>query len=221
MRIKQFAVIGLGRFGSSVAESLSALGHEVLGIDSNPHLVEEHQEGLTHVVQADCTEEDAMRSLGLRNFDTVVVAIGHNIQASILITVLLKELGVGNVIVKASSDLHGKVLAKVGADRVIYPEREMGSRVAHNLISESVLDYIELSPEFRILEIHATEAMTGKSLRQLEFRARYGVTVMAIKRGEKIIVTPMADDVITAEDVIVVLGELDGLRQLEHELQGG
>lgn len=218
MKIRQFGVIGLGRFGSSVARTLAALGHEVLGIDVDEELVEEHQEFLTHVVQADCTDEDAMRRIGLRNMDTAIVAIGHDIQASILVTVLLKEIGVQTVIAKALSELHGKVLAKVGADRVIYPEREMGARVAHNLVEENVMDYIELGPEVRILEMAASEAMVGKTLRSLEFRARYGVTVMAIKSGEQMNVTPMADDIIQEGDVLVVLGENDGLRLLGQGL---
>jgi trk system potassium uptake protein len=213
--MKQFAVIGLGRFGSAVAQTLAALGHEVMGVDRDPVPVEEHQEILTHVLQADCTEEETVRSLGLRNFDAVVVAIGHDIQASILITVLLKELGVRNVVAKAAGDLHGKVLSKVGADRVIYPEREMGSRIAHNLIADSVVDYIELSPEIRIVELQATEEMIGKTLRQLEFRARYGITVMAIKTGERINATPMSEDVIREGDILVVIGENTGLLQME------
>lgn len=221
MSKKQVAVIGLGRFGSSVATTLSSLGHEVLGVDHTPQLVDEYQDQLTHAVQADCTDEETMRSLGLRNFDSVVVAIGHDMQASILVVLLLKEMGVANVIAKAYSELHGRVLSKVGADRVIYPEREMGARVAHNLVADNVLDYIELSPEFTILEFQATGSMLGKTLRQLEFRARFGVTVMAIKQGEKINVTPMADDRLREGDVLVVLGENEGLRRMEHEMQEG
>lgn len=219
MSKKQVAVIGLGRFGSSVAGTLHALGHDVLGIDSNPELVEIHATEVTHALAADCTDEESLRALGLRNFDTVVVAIGHDVQASILATVLLKEIGVPKVIVKAASDLHGRTLTKVGADKVISPERDMGARVAHSLVTGSMVDYIELSPEYTIMELAAPESLHGMSIRDLNLRARFGINVLAVKSGGEINAAPHASDTINPGDILVLLGSNDGVRRLERKLQ--
>lgn len=187
----------------------------MLAIDNDEKKVREMSAAATHVVCADAADEEAMRALGLRNFDVAVVSIGQDIEVSVIATLILKELGVRYVVAKAQNDLHGKILSKVGADRVIFPERDMGARVAHNLISSSVLDYIELSPEYSIIEIVATAEMVDNNLRQLEFRQKYGVNVLAIKRGDKIIVPPQADDRIAANDVIVVVGRNESIRRLE------
>jgi trk system potassium uptake protein TrkA len=219
MSKKQIAVLGLGRFGSSVARTLQALGHEVLGVDADPDLVEMLSHELTHTTVCDCTDEDALRALGLRNFDCAVVAIGHDVQASILATVLVKEIGVPLVVAKAANDLHGRTLAKVGADKVVYPERDMGARVAHSLLTGSVTDFIELSPEYTIVEMAAPPKMVGKTLRELNLRARFGINVMAIKSGEQINAAPLATDVINAGDVLVLLGSNDCVRRLERMLQ--
>jgi trk system potassium uptake protein TrkA len=216
---KQIAVLGLGRFGASVARTLRSLGHEVLGIDENENLVEMLSGELTHAVCCDCTDEDALRSLGLRNFDCAVVAIGHNMQASIMATVILKELGVPQVIVKAFDDLHGRTLAKVGADKVVYPERDMGARVAHSLLTGSTTDLIELTPDYTILELTAPERLVGRTLRELNLRARLGINVMALKSGEQINPAPRATDTVREGDVLVLLGTADGLRRLERMLQ--
>lgn len=219
MNRKQIVVLGLGRFGSSVARTLQDLGHEVLGVDADPDLVEIQSNSLTHAVVADCTDEAALRSLGLRNFDAAVVAIGHDVQASILATVLVKEIGVPLVVTKAAGDLHGRTLAKVGADKVVYPERDMGARVAHSLLTGSVTDYIELSPEYTIMEMAAPAKMVGKTLRDLNLRARFGINVMAVKKGEEINAAPLATDVVDEGDVLVMLGSNDGVRRLERMLQ--
>ena len=166
MKKKQFAVIGMGRFGSSVAKTLYNLGYDVLAIDHDESRTDEVVEMVTHAVTADSTDEDALRSLGLRNFDVVVVAIGQDIQASILTTLILKEMGVGMIVVKAQNELHGKVLAKIGADKVIYPERDMGARVAHHLISPNILDHIELSNDYSIVDLEAGPGLVGKNLRR-------------------------------------------------------
>lgn len=219
MNTKQIAVFGLGRFGSAVAKTLHNLGHEVLGIDTDAELVDLFSTDLTATVSCDCTDEDALRSLGLRNFDVAVVAIGHDVQASILATVLLKEIGVPMVVAKAANDLHGRTLAKVGADKVVYPERDMGARVAHSLLTGTVTDYIELSPEYTIMELAAPVKLTGKTLRDLNLRARFGINVMAVKSGEQINAAPLATDVVQQGDVLVLLGHNDGVRQLERMLQ--
>lgn len=212
---KQFAVIGMGRFGSSVAKTLSDLDFEVLAIDSSEQRTQEVSSFVTHVVQADSTDEDAIRALGLRNFDVVIVAIGQDIQASILTTIIVKEIGVPKVVVKAQNELHGKVLRKVGADKVIYPERDMGMRVAHHLISSNIIDYIELSEDYSLVEIQASGAMIGRNLRELDIRTKFGCNVMGIKTGEKMNIAPNAEDIIRDKDILVVVGKNTDLRSLE------
>lgn len=212
---KQFAVIGMGRFGASVAEALFNLGYEVLAIDQDESRIEAVLHQVTHAVQADCTDEEALRAIGIRNFDVVVVAIGQDIQSSILTSLILKDMGVKMLVVKAQTELHGKALAKIGVDKVIYPERDMGIRLAHHLISPNVLDYIELSNDHSIVEIHVTPKMVGQSLRELDIRARYGCNVMAIKRNERMNIAPHADDKIRADDVLVVIGSNENLRKFE------
>ncbi|KEQ23110.1 potassium channel family protein [Paenibacillus tyrfis] len=212
---KQFAVIGMGRFGSSIAKTLSNLGFEVLAIDSSEQRTQEVSNIVTHVVQADSTDEEALRALGLRNFDVVIVAIGQDIQASILTTIIVKEIGVPKVIVKAQNELHGKVLCKVGADKVIYPERDMGVRVAHHLISSNIIDYIELSEDYSIVEVQASGQMVGRNLRELDIRAKYGCNVMAIRTGDKMNIAPHAEDIIKQNDTLVVVGTNEDLKNFE------
>jgi trk system potassium uptake protein TrkA len=213
--VKQFVVIGLGRFGASVASSLAEAGYEVLGIDILDDRVRPLANVLTHVVQADATDEEVLRSLGIRNFDCCVVALSSNLQSSILVTMIAKELGVPMVVSKARDDQHGKVLAKIGADRIIFPERDMGLRLAHSLISGNILDLIELSPSHSVAEVVANDRMVGKSLRQLDLRAKFGVNVLAIKRGSNISISPRAEDVLNEGDVLVVIGHNDVIRKLE------
>ena len=212
---KQFAVIGLGRFGTSVAMTLQQLGHEVLAIDADEERVQKISDQVTHVVQADTTDENALKALGLRNFDAVVIAIGENVQANVATTLLVKEMGIPFIVAKARNALHGKMLEKIGADRVIYPERDMGQRVAHSLISSNVLDYIELSPNLSLVEVTAPGLFIGKSLLQSNMRAVYGVNVVAIKRQEKLIVPPQPIEIIQESDVLIVIGSTEGLQKLE------
>ena len=214
--MKQFAVIGLGRFGLSVARTLHSLGHQVLAVDSDEEHVRAALDHSTRAVVADATDESTIRSLGIRNFDVIVVGIGGDIQASIMTTLTLKELGAPYVVVKAQSELHGKVLCKIGADKVVFPERDMGFRVAHNLVSSNVLEYIELSPNVSMVEIVASDKMVGKELRQLDLRNRFHVNVIALKRGGQINITPKADDVITVDDVLVVVGDNEDLKRFER-----
>jgi trk system potassium uptake protein len=215
--MKQYAVIGLGRFGTSVAKTLYKAGYEVMAIDTNEDRVQEMMDEVTHAVQADAIEEDTLKELGIRNFDVAIVAIGHDIQSSILTTVMLKEVGVKYVVAKAQNELHGKVLSKVGADKVVYPERDMGIRVANNLVSSKLLDHIEISPEYSILEIAAPERLVGKTLIQTNLRAKFGVTVMAIKRGKEMIVSPKASELIQTDDILLAIGKVEKLANLEGE----
>lgn len=216
--MKQFVVIGLGRFGSSIARTLYNLGYDVLGIDNNEEIIQALADSITHAVQADATDENTLKALGVRNFDVGIVSIGQDIQASILVTLILKELGIKFVVAKAQSELHGKVLYKIGADRVVFPERDMGVRVAHNLVSSNILDYIELSPEFSIVEIAAIPEWFDKSLRELDMRVKHGLNVMAIKRNEEVIVSPKADDIILEGDILVVVGQNKDIEKLEKHV---
>ncbi|MCX7903875.1 MAG: TrkA family potassium uptake protein [Caloramator sp.] len=217
MKSKQFVVIGLGRFGSSVARTLYSLGNEVLAIDKDEETVQNISDFVTHAVQADATDESTIRSLGIRNFDVAVVTIGSDIQSSVMVTLLLKELGIKYVIAKAHNDLHAKVLYKIGADRVVFPERDMGVRVAHNLCTSNILDFIELSPDYNIIELTAIEEWYNKSLRELDMRNKYGFNVMAIKRDKEIDVSPGADDVIKPGDILVVISTNENIRKFENE----
>ncbi|WP_426451754.1 potassium channel family protein [Paenibacillus sp. S-38] len=216
MKRSQYAVIGLGRFGSSVAKELMKLGYEVLGIDKDEESVEEMADKLTHVVVADATDEEVLRSLGIRNFDCVVVSIGDDIQSSILTAILLKDIGVGTVVAKALSELHGKVLSKIGVDRIIYPERDMGIRVAHQLVSPNLLDYIELSKEYTIAELAVPRCLSGRSLKELDTRARYGCSVVAINKKDGVIIAPTATDTVEEKDIMVIIGTNQQIETFEN-----
>ncbi|MFE3975708.1 TrkA family potassium uptake protein [Peribacillus simplex] len=208
---RQYAVIGLGRFGTSVAHRLYSAGQEVLGIDISGERVENAELSVTHAVIADTTEEETLKSIGIRNFDCVIVAIGIDMQSSILTTLLLKELGVKKVIAKALNKNHGQVLKKVGADWVIYPERDMGERVANQLLSPNMLNYIELSKEYNIEEIIVPMSMKGKSLRELDLRAKYNISVIAIVSNGEIIIAPSPDQDIHEKDMLLVVGNKEDL----------
>ncbi|UOE92487.1 TrkA family potassium uptake protein [Alkalihalobacillus sp. LMS39] len=214
---KQFAVIGLGRFGSSVCKELFQLGHEVLAIDSNDDKVNAISKYATHAVIANGTDENALKSLGIRNFEHVVVAIGDNIQSSILCTLLLKELGIEQVWVKAQNYYHQRVLEKIGADRIVHPEKDMGIRVAQHLVSEKIIDYIDLSEEYSIVELIATDKVSDKTLIDLNVRAKYGCTILAIKRGEDVNVSPFPEDIILKNDILIVIGHKNDLKRFEEE----
>jgi trk system potassium uptake protein len=213
---KQYAVIGMGRFGSSVAESLHKLGFEVLAVDASEARIQAVSDSVTHAVQADSTDEDALKAIGIRNFDVVVVAIGQDVQASIMTTLILKEMNIPTIIVKAQNELQGKVLKKIGADKVIYPERDMGKRVAHQLLSPNILEYIELSEDYSIVEIQVTAVMMDRSLRELDIRAKYRCNVMGIKHGTHINIAPNADEKLNREDILVVVGQNSDLVRLEQ-----
>ncbi|HHY20831.1 MAG TPA: TrkA family potassium uptake protein [Bacilli bacterium] len=215
---KQFAVIGLGRFGGSICKELIRLGMEVLAIDIDENRVNEYKEIATHAAIADTTDEQALKSLGIGNFDFVIVAIGDNIQASILTTLILTELGANLIIVKAQNDYHEKVLNKIGANQVVHPERDIGVRIAHQIVSKNILDYLELSDEHSIVEMLAGKKMHDKTLVELNIRANFGCNVMAIKRGEEIIVSPRADERIKADDVLIVIGADKDIDRLEKQL---
>lgn len=217
MKSRQYAVIGLGRFGASVARTLHQLGYEVLAIDADEEVTQKFSDEVTQVVQADTTDENTLKALGIRNFDVVIVAIGDDIQANIVTTLLLKEMGVAFIVAKARNELHGKMLEKIGADRVVYPERDMGQRVAHNLISSNVLDYVELSSNLSLVEVKTPQSFVDKTLAQADLRARFGVNVVAMKRGDQIIVPPLPNEKIEAEDILIIVGGTEGIQALEEQ----
>lgn len=215
MKSKQFIVIGLGKFGQSVAKTLYQLGYDVLAVDDDEAIVQEISDQVTHAVQMDATDEYSLRTLGIRNFDVAVVSIGTNVQSSIMVTLNLKEAGVKKVIAKGNNEMHAKLLRKIGADRVILPEADMGVRVAHNLVSSNILDFIELSPDYSIVEISVPTQWIGKTIKDLDARAKYGINIMAIKSDLDINISPVATDVIGANNILVVIGSIEDLAKIE------
>lgn len=216
MKKMQYAVIGLGRFGSSLARELVKLGYEVLGIDKREANVDDMSDELTHAVLADWNDEEVFKSLGIRNFDCVVIAISEDIQASILAAILCKELGVKKVVAKAMSELHGRVLEKIGVDRVIFPERDMGIRVAHQLASPSMLDYIELSNNYTIAELSVSRKISGRTLKELSVKDRFGCSIIAINKHKEVIIAPSPEDTVLEQDVMVVIGSNQQIERFEN-----
>ena len=204
--MKSFVVIGMGRFGSSIAKELYKHGNEVMVIDENEELIQDIADDVTHAVVGDAADEAVLRSLGLRNFDVAIIAIGANLEASILVTVLLKEQGIKYILAKAQNELHGTILKKVGADRVILPEKDMAVRVANQLVQSNMLDYIALSTEYSIAEIKVPENWVGKTLKELDIRVHYGINIMAIKSDDGINISPRGEDILGEDDLIVVIG---------------
>ena len=225
--MRQFAVIGLGRFGASVAKALSEKGHQVLAIDISEPIVQDISDDVTQAVCLDATDEKALRTVGIENVDVAIVGIGTNLEASILITLNLKEIGIKEIVCKAVSGDHKKVLEKIGATKVIQPEKEMGARAANSLISSSVIEHIELSDESSMVELISPKEFIGKSLREIDVRAKFGVTVIAVKRKipsaskkeeEEIVnISPQAEDIIKKGDILVVLGLNENIDKLKKK----
>lgn len=213
--MKSYIVIGLGRFGAQVARELCKLGCEVLAMDISSELVNHVANDVTHAVTGDGQDKEVLRALGTGEFDCGIVAIGDDLAASVLVTMNLKELGVPQIICKASDETHRRVLQKLGADRVVVPEKEYGSRLARNLASHNVLDYIELSDEYGIVEVPAPDAWNGKNLKELNVRAKLGVNILAIRREGKINVSPAAEFAIHKGDILVVLGDSMALKKVQ------
>ena len=214
---KQFVIIGCGRFGQSVAKTLYDNGYEVLALDQDEEIIQEISEHVTHAIQVDGTDEAALQTIGIRNFDVAVVSIGSDKQASIMATLIAKEEGIETVVAKAQDNVHAKVLYKIGADRVIFPERDMGVRVANSLVTSNVLDYIELTKDCNVVEIEALKGWVGKSLRELKLSNKYGINVIAIKHKEGLNISPYADDIVKDGDILIFIGDDESLRKLEDE----
>jgi len=227
--MKQFVVIGLGRFGSSIARALSEKKFEVLAIDEDEDRVKEMEGVVSQAVVMDATDEKALKELGVADFDTAIVSMGETIEDSIMITLTLKEMGIKQVIVKAKSDLHSRILKKVGADRITFPEREMAEKLAESLASPKIFDFIELSKTHGIIEMVVPKKIVDNTLRDLQLRAKYKVSVIAIKRKvpysksdgstdfkEEIIIAPGPDDELISGDVLVLLGKNTDLEKIKR-----
>ena len=212
--MKQFIVLGLGRFGSAVATTLVELGHEVLGVDNDEERVDALKDKITQAVQADITEERVLKELGVKNFDAAIVSIATDLEASILVTMMLKEMGLKYIIAKAQNTLHGKVLEKIGVDKIVFPERDMGRRIARSLIIPNIKDYIELEPDYSVIEIETLPEFADKTLSELDLRNKYGINVLAIKRDNSFNISPQAKDVIKKDDFLIVIGETKKITEL-------
>lgn len=219
---QNFVIIGLGRFGGSICRTLVEFGQEVLAIDSDENRVNEYKNIATQAVLGNAQDENVLKSLGLRNFDYVIVAIGEDIQASILVTLMAKEMGVPKIVAKAQNDYHARVLEKVGADQVVHPERDMGIRLAHHLVSRNILDYIELSSDYTLAEIIVDNPkFFNKTLGELDFRKKYSLTVIGMKMPDnQMIVSPDATQMVSENNVLLVLGKNQDVDFLDQKMHG-
>jgi trk system potassium uptake protein len=220
MSKRLYAVIGLGRFGSAVVSTLTSLGQEVIGVDEDEDRVREVGELTSNALQIDATDLRALRQAGINDADVAIISIGENIEASLLVVMQVKELGVETIIAKAVTPLHGRILQKLGVSRVVFPEREMAERTARSLVIPNALDYIALSSDFSLVEVTTPPAFVDHTLRSLDLRARHGLMLVAIKRKidgeEQTLVAPAADEVLRAGDVLALLGRNEQLAKIEH-----
>ena len=212
--IKEYIVIGLGRFGNSVARQLEANGCKVLAIDRNERRISQIAEYVTLAMCLDVTNEDALMELGGRNFDGAVISIGHSLDASVLAAIWAKEQGIRQIIAKAYDDMQGKILTKLGVDEIVYPEKEMGVHLANNLAFNNLLDTTELTSDYSMADVGVLKSWVGKSLKELNLRKKYGVNVIAIKRGGALSINPSADDPTQKDDVFVPLGKNNTLKRI-------
>lgn len=205
--MRKFVIVGLGRFGYSLACNIAEKGFQVLAIDNNEEKVAKISQVIYNAVQADVSEKETLASLGVSEYDVAVASIGLNVQDNILATLFLKELGVPYVIAKAQDEQFGKVYSKIGADRVVYPERDMGQRVGQNLLSSNLIDYIKYDSDYSVIELSAPESMKGRSLKELDLRRKYNINVIAIRKDEDLNLIPGANDRITEGDILIVMGK--------------
>lgn len=209
---KPVLVIGLGRFGSAVAQTLERMGHEVLGVDVDPEIVRDHKDLMTQVVEADCTEIETLRRLGAAEFDTAVVAIGTNVEASLLTVLALCDLDLPNIWAKATSGRHGRILDRTGAHHVVFPEQKMGERVAH-LVNEKLLDFLAFDDEFAIARLRAPEPIVGLPLVTSQCRKKFDVTVVGVKRSGEDFIHAVPDTIIFPDDELVVSGRIANIEK--------
>lgn len=215
-RFNSFAVIGLGRFGSQLAMRLYEQGKEVLAIDRREEYVERFADFATRAVMADATNKEVLLSLGVQNVDCAIVSIASDLSSSVLVTMNLKTIGVPHVICKAHDETHREILEKLGADEVIIPERAVADKLSRNLTSQNLMEYIELSADYAIVEREVPAAWVGKTICELNIRAKYGLNIIAFKRGTGITVSPGANDTLGSGDVLVLLGSNESLKKIER-----
>lgn len=213
---KQVVIIGLGRFGASLAHSLTLNGHDVLALDINESKVQGISTQITHAVNADATDEAVLEELGVKNFDIAVVTIGSDIQNSVLATVLLKKLGIPYVVARANNNLHGEILKKIGADKVVFPEHEAGNRAAHEVLLQGVSDYFPVAPRYGITVIQARTELVNQSLSKLGFgpKSKESLAVLIIRRGNELIINPSMSEFVKLGDILIVAGSDDKLEAL-------
>ncbi len=206
MKKKEFAVIGLGRFGKTVATSLASSGAQVLVLDQDENALQEVSDAVTHTIRGEATSASTINQLGLGNYDAAVIAMSSNLESNVMATILVKEAGVPFIVVKAKTELEGRVLKKVGADKVIYPEKETGMRLANHLMHDNYFEAVELSEEYSIVDVDIPQDWIGKSLKTLNIRAKYGVNVIGVKGSSELNINPAPDDVLKEDDVLIMLG---------------
>ena len=214
MKNKTIAVIGLGRFGTTIAKLLASMNHEVLGVDIDPEVVQKISPYITHAIVADTTDEEAIKALALSQFDLVIVAIGDNVQANLMTSMWLKEMHIPKIVAKAENTLQGKMLSKIGVDQVIYPEFDMAQRLAQSLTREHVMDYLQLSKSVSLIEINMPLFMVGSCLKESNLREKYNLNAVGIRRGDDLEVPPNPTTILSAEDKLLIIGnnsDLDAL----------
>ncbi|ASB87764.1 TrkA family potassium uptake protein [Bacillus sonorensis] len=214
---KTYAVFGLGQFGGSLVKAFYKKGTEVIGVDKSEEKVNEYSPYATYTVCANAVDENTLKQIGIRNIDHAFVSFGDDIEASILTSLLLIEIGVPQVWSKAQNDYHQKVLKKIGVNRIIQPEKDMANRIAGHITSEKMIDYVELSPNYGIVEIVATKKLDGRSLGEIDVRANYGCNIVGIKRGGQFIVAPSAEDIIYENDILIVIGQTRDIETFEKK----
>lgn len=214
MAKKEFVIFGAGDFGTNLAKTLANSGATIMVVDKDDKQLESIANYVTHSVCADATNPEAMRQLGIRNYDGAIVGTGHSLETSVLITMQLKEMGVPFIMVKASTDIEGRILAKVGADKVIFPEREMGIRIGNEIMNGNYFEAIELSEEYSIVDLSVPPSWVGKTLKEANIRSKHGINIIGIRSVNEVNINPHADHTLTGEDILIALGHNSDIQEL-------
>ncbi len=214
---KQYAILGMGKFGFYLGKELKKMGHEVAAIDIDVKVTDDLESDFDYVMTADCMDEGVLQGVGVHNYDVVVVAIGE-VEASVMVTLRLKEMGVNRVVSRANSEIHAKLLTKIGADRVVFPERDTGIRIAHGLVSSNILEAIELSQNHSMIELGVMDEWAGKTLSEVDFRRKWGVNIIGIKNADGALnISPRGEDKLAKDGVLVIIGEDAAINKLERD----
>lgn len=216
MKTKQIIVIGAGRFGSSFAKEAESLGHQVVLIDINKDRIDSLADEVTHAVAGDVRIEESLDSLGISNFDIAVVAIASDYQASVMATIVCKEMGISTIVAKARDELHAKVLKKIGATKTVFPERDSALRLAHSITNRNIMDFITLSDEYDLVEVLPLQKWIGRSIIENDIQKKYGLNIIAIKEGDDVILNPKRDHMIKANSILTILGHKKNIQKFEQ-----